>query len=113
MRELLHAKIHRATVTEADIAYIGSITIDESLMERVDLWEGERVLVTSNTTGVRLETYIIKGVRNSGQICMNGSAAHIIKRGEEVIIMAFRLSERPIEAKSILVDENNRFVRYL
>ena len=112
MRWLLHAKIHNATVTAADVNYVGSITIDRSLMEAVDLWEGERVLVVSNTSGERLETYAIPGTANSGKIEMNGAAALRIKRGEEIIIMAFRCSAEPIEAKVALVDDNNRFVEY-
>ena len=79
MRELLQSKIHKATVTEANLEYIGSITIDEDLMEMIDLWEGQKVLVVSNTSGSRLETYAIKGERGSGKICMNGAAAHLIR----------------------------------
>ena len=109
MREVLQSKIHNATVTEANLAYIGSITIDESLMERIDLWEGQKVLVVSNTSGSRLETYVIRGERDSGVICMNGAAAHLIKKGEEVIIIGFAFSETPIPAKCILVDEHNRY----
>ena len=113
MRVLLHAKIHKARVTEANLNYVGSITIDEALIERVDIWPGERVLVVSNSSGARLETYVIPGPRGSGGICMNGAAAHLIQPGEEIIIMAFRLSEEPLTAKMILVDEANRFVREL
>ena len=80
MRWLLRSKIHKAKVTEANLNYNGSITIDEDLMEKVDFWLGEKVLVVSNTTGIRLETYVIKGKRGSGIICMNGAAAHLIKR---------------------------------
>ena len=75
MRQLLRSKIHNAYVTEANLAYIGSITIDEDLMDAVGLWEGERVLVVSNTSGARLETYVIAGARGSGHIAMNGAAA--------------------------------------
>ncbi|MFH2202611.1 MAG: aspartate 1-decarboxylase [Elusimicrobiota bacterium] len=113
MRSVLHAKIHNATVTEANLRYIGSITIDETLIEHVGLWPGEKVLVVSNTSGTRLETYVIRGERDSGVICMNGAAAHLIKRGEEIIIMGFELTAEPIAAKIILVDKNNRFVRRL
>jgi len=112
MRWLLSSKIHKATVTGADVNYVGSITIDRSLMEAVDLWEGERVLVVSTTSGARLETYVIPGKANSGDIEMNGAAALKIKRGEEVIIMAFRCSIDPIRARIALVDKNNRFVEY-
>lgn len=113
MRWILRSKIHKATVTEANLNYIGSITIDEELMEKVGLWSGEKVLVASNTSGARLETYVLVGERNSGIICMNGAATHLIKKGEEIIIMGFELSDKPIEPKIILVDENNKFVKYL
>ena len=113
MRWVLRSKIHKATVTEADLNYIGSITIDEALVERVGFWPGEKVLVVSNTTGARLETYVIVGKKNSGIICMNGASAHLIKKGEEIIIMGFELTDKPIESKNILVDNNNRFVKYL
>jgi aspartate 1-decarboxylase len=112
MRWLLHAKIHKATVTAADVDYVGSITIDKSLMEAVDLWEGERVLVVSTTSGERLETYAIPGKANSGAIEMNGAAALRIRRGEEIIVMAFRCTAEPVSAKVALVDKNNRFVGY-
>ena len=113
MRWVLSAKIHKASVTEADVASAGSITIDETLMEHVGLWVGEKVLVVSNTTGARLETYVIRGERDSGVICMNGAAAHLIAKGEEIIIMGFELSDRPVEPKRILVDASNRFVQWL
>lgn len=113
MRWFLRSKIHKARVTEANVDYIGSITIDEELIEKAGLLPGEKVLVVSNTSGERLETYVIAGERGSGMICMNGAAAHVIKKGEEIIIMGFELSDKPVEAKNILVDENNRFIRYL
>ena len=113
MRWVLRSKIHKATVTDANVAYVGSITIDEELIERVGLWPGEKVLVVSNTSGARLETYVIAGERESGVINMNGAAAHLIKRGEEIIIIGFELTERPIVPRQILVDRDNRFVRDL
>ena len=113
MRWVLRSKINKATVTQANVDYIGSITIDEDLIERVGLWSGEKVLVVSNTSGARLETYAIVGKRNSGIICMNGAAAHIIKKGEEIIIMGFELTNKPTKTKSILVDKENKFVRKL
>jgi len=113
MRLLLRSKIHKATVTEANLAYMGSITIDEELMEKAGLWVGEHVLVVSNTTGRRLETYVITGKRGSGVICMNGAAAHLIKEGEEIIIMGFEFTDKLVKATNILVDENNRFVKFL
>jgi aspartate 1-decarboxylase len=112
-RFVLSSKIHRATVTEAELAYVGSITIDATLLEAVDLWEGERVLVVSVTSGARLETYVIAGNRGSGVVCMNGPAAHLIRKGEVIVIMGFCLSENHLKPRVILVDENNRFVRYL
>jgi aspartate 1-decarboxylase len=113
MRSVLRSKIHKATVTEANIGYIGSITIDQALIEKSGLWPGEKVAVVSNTTGARLETYVLVGERNSGVICMNGAAAHLIKAGEEIIIMGYELTDKPIEPTAILVDKDNRFVRTL
>ncbi len=113
MRWFLRSKIHRATVTEANLDYIGSVTIDEDLSEMVGLMIGEKVLVVDNTNGARVETYVIRGERGSGTICMNGAAAHLIKTGDQVIIMGFELSDTPITPRSILVDEKNRFVRFL
>lgn len=113
MRWVLRSKIHQATITEAELSYVGSITIDEELTEKVGLWEGEKVLITNSTTGVRLETYVIFGKRGSGIICANGPAVHLLKVGEKVVIMGFELTDKPIEAKKIELDENNRFVKYL
>lgn len=113
MRWILRSKIHKAVITENDLEYIGSITIDEDLIERAGFWPGEKVLVVSNPSGARLETYVIAGERGSGVICMNGAAAHQINAGEEIIIMGFELTDRPIEPKNILVDQGNRFVRFL
>lgn len=113
MRELLQSKIHKATVTQADISYVGSVTIDQDLLDKCDLWVGQKVLIVSNTSGARLETYVIAGARGSGVICINGAAAHLIKKGEEVIIIGFEFSEKIVEPKCILVDGENRFVRYL
>lgn len=113
MRWLLRSKIHKAKVTEANLNYVGSITIDEDLIEKAGFWTNEKVLIVSNTTGVRLETYVIKGERGSGVICMNGAAAHLIKKDEEVIIMGFDLLSQPIIPKIILVDENNKFLKNL
>ncbi len=103
MRCFLHAKIHKATVTQADPDYIGSITIDEDLIDKAGLLPGEKVLVVSNSSGARLETYIIAGERNSGIISMNGAAAHLVKKGDKIIVMDFELSEKSIDATNILV----------
>jgi len=113
MRVLARLKIHKATVTDANVDYVGSITIDEDLVEKAGLWPGEKVLVVSNTTGERLETYVILGERGSGQVIMNGGAAHKIKAGEEVIIIAFEISDRPVKTSFILVNKSNKFVKYL
>jgi len=100
-------------VTEANVNYVGSITIDSNLIERAGLWPGEKVLVVSNASGARLETYVITGKAGSGEICMNGAAALIIKAGEEIIIMGFELAAEPVTPKIILVDKKNRFERNL
>jgi aspartate 1-decarboxylase len=113
MKWVLSSKIHQAIVTEADIRYVGSITIDEALIEAVGLWPGERVQVVSNSSGERLETYVIPGERNSGIICMNGACAHKIKVGEEIIIMGYTLSEKPTTPKIILLDKHNTIQRFI
>jgi aspartate 1-decarboxylase len=113
MRSVLRSKIHKAVVTEANIDYVGSITIDEDLIDKADLWPGEKVLVVSNTSGARLETYVIAGERGSGVVGLNGAAAHLINVGDEVIIMAFELTNEPVNPTMILVDEQNQLVRYL
>jgi len=111
MRWMLRSKIHKATVTEADLSYEGSITIDRELIERVGLLPGEKVLVVSNTSGARLETYVIAGEPGSGVICINGAAAHLIKKGEQVIVMGFELTDSPVHASAVLVDAQNKVVR--
>jgi len=113
MRWMLRSKIHQATVTDADLRYVGSITIDEELMEMVELLPGEKVMVVSNTSGARLETYAIPGPRGSGVICMNGAAAHLIKKGEEIILMGFELANGPVAAKQIVLGRGNEFVKWL
>ena len=113
MRFLLRSKIHRATVTEANLEYVGSVTIDSELVEKAGLMEGEKVMVTSVTSGARLETYVILGEAGSGVICMNGPTAHLIKKGEIVVIMGFELADKPIEPTVILVDAENKFKEYI
>lgn len=113
MRIMLKSKIHKAIVTDANLEYIGSITLDEVLMEKADLWEGEQVMVVDNTNGNRLFTYVIAGEKNSGMICMNGAASHLVNKGDEIIIMAFAVTSKKIRAKNILVDQKNRFQRML
>ena len=115
MRQFLRAKIHKATVTEANLDYVGSVTLDASLMERVGIEEYEKVLIVDNTNGARIETYALKGEPDSGVVCINGAAAHLVHEGDEVIVMAFELrdptGEGPAKPRQILVDRRNRYLR--
>lgn len=109
---LLKGKIHCATVTEADLRYMGSITIDEDLMEAAGILPNERVQVVDNNNGARLETYTIPGPRGSGVICLNGAAARCVQPGDVVIIMAYAFFAQE-EAKGyqplvVMVDEKNK-----
>jgi aspartate 1-decarboxylase len=90
MRWVIRSKIHNATVTEANLAYVGSITIDKALIDQAGLWVGEHVLVVSNTSGARLETCIIEGPEGSGSICMNGAVPHLITKGRTNNYYGFR-----------------------
>lgn len=110
LRSLLKSKIHRATITDANIAYEGSITIPTDLMKAANLWEGERVLVTSITSGARLETYVIPGKAKSGQLVINGAAAHLISSGHLVTIMAWTWSKTAIKPRRLLLDASNRVI---
>ncbi|KGN74367.1 aspartate decarboxylase [Porphyromonas macacae] len=87
--QILKSKIHRVTITEANLSYIGSITIDEELMDAAGILRGERVQIVDNNNGSRLETYVIPGERGSGVICLNGAAARIVQPGDVIIIMAY------------------------
>ena len=111
-RAMLKSKIHRATVTEANVDYMGSITIDEKLMELADLLPGEKVLVADLNNGARFETYVVKGRKGSGVICINGAAAKLAGPGDLVIIMSFSLVDDKEAAKFIpkivFVDEKNK-----
>lgn len=100
---MLRSKLHKAIVTEADLSYVGSVTIDQDLIAIAGFSPGEKVLIVSNTSGQRLETYIIEGEKGSGVICINGAAAHVIKKGEEVIIMGFELVDNPQAIKPAIV----------
>ena len=111
LRELLKSKLHRAMITDADVEYEGSIEIPRDLMDGADLWPGEKVLVASITTGARLETYVLEGKPGTGKILINGGAAHLIKAGERVTIMAFGCSEKPVSPQIVLLDEFNHIVR--
>jgi aspartate 1-decarboxylase len=110
---ILKSKLHRVTITEANLDYIGSITIDEDLMDAANIYAGERVQVVDNTNGARLETYVIPGKRGSGCICINGAAAHLVHVGDTVIIMAYALMT-PEEQKefkpAIVFPTNNHLV---
>lgn len=110
-REVLKSKLHRAMITDADVDYEGSIEIPSDLMAGADLWAGEKVLVASITTGARLETYVLEGKPGTGKILINGGAAHLIKAGERVTIMAFGLSATPVMPKILLLDEKNHCLR--
>lgn len=115
LTQFLKAKIHRAKVTQAELDYVGSITIDVALLEAAGIREYERVQVVDINNGQRLETYAICGQRNSGIICLNGAAARMVNVGDKVIIMTYALLEdREIEAfvpKVVFVDENNKVTR--
>ncbi len=108
---MFHGKIHRATVTEANLEYMGSITIDEELLELAEIFPGERVQVVNNNNGARLETYTIAGKRGSGVICLNGAAARQTQVGDTVIIMAYALMDeqeaRTLVPKVVMVDKDN------
>ncbi|BFT71473.1 MULTISPECIES: aspartate 1-decarboxylase [Paenibacillus] len=90
-RTMMKAKIHRATVTEANLNYIGSITIDEDLLDLVDMLPNEKVQIVNNNNGARLETYIIAGPRGTGVVCLNGAAARLVQEGDTVIIMTYAM----------------------
>lgn len=111
LREVLKSKLHRAVITEADVEYEGSIEIPRDLMDAADLWPGEKVLVASITTGARLETYVLEGEPNTGKILINGGAAHLIKKGERVAIMAFGYTDIPIKPKNLLMGDHNEILR--
>ena len=113
--EVLKSKIHRAKVTQAELNYVGSITIDEDLMDAANLIENEKVLVVNNNNGARLETYVITGERGSGTICLNGAAARLVQVGDIVIIISFALMDfdkaKTFKASVVFPDENNRVIR--
>lgn len=114
LRTMLKSKVHRATVTHADLHYVGSLTVDRDLLDAADLLPGEQVSVVDVTNGARLETYVIEGERGSGVIGVNGAAAHLIHTGDLVIVISYaQLADA--EARSYVpavvhVDENNRVI---
>lgn len=115
MRIMMKSKIHRATVTQADLDYVGSVTLDAALMEAADLLEGEQVAIVDITNGARIETYVIPGPRGSGVIGINGAAAHLIHPGDLVIMMSYAVlsdaEARALEPKVVHVDSTNRIVK--
>jgi aspartate 1-decarboxylase len=115
MRIMMKSKIHRATVTHADLHYVGSVTLDAGLMEAADLLEGEQVAIVDITNGARIETYVIPGERGSGVIGINGAAAHLVHAGDLVIIMSYAMIEdseaRALKPLVVHVDERNRVVK--
>lgn len=111
LRFMCKSKIHRATVTEANLNYVGSITIDEALMEAADIYPNEKVQIVNNNNGARFETYVIKGEKNSGVVCLNGAAARLVAPGDTVIIISYAMVDNK-EAKDfkpslVFVDEEN------
>lgn len=114
-REMFKSKIHRATVTDANLNYIGSITIDLDLMESADILENEKVLVLDIDNGSRFETYAMAGERGSGEICLNGAAARLVQKGDKVIIISFGLytddEAKKLESIVIHVDGNNKIIQ--
>jgi len=115
MRTMMKSKIHRATVTQADLDYVGSVTLDSELMDAADLLEGEQVAIVDITNGARIETYVIPGPRGSGVIGINGAAAHLIHSGDLVIIISYATladaDARTLKPTIVHVDGQNRVVK--
>lgn len=111
---MFKSKIHRATVTEANLNYVGSVTIDKSLLKATGILPGEKVQIVNNNNGARLETYVIEGKENSGVICLNGAAARLVQAGDNVIIIAYcwatEEEAKTFEPKIVFVDEKNRIL---
>jgi aspartate 1-decarboxylase len=112
---MMKSKIHRATVTQADLDYVGSVTLDEDLMDAADLLEGEQVAIVDITNGARIETYVIPGARGSGVIGINGAAAHLVHPGDLVIIISYAVVDdaeaRALKPAIVHVDSANRIVK--
>ena len=113
MREMLKSKIHRCRVTATNPEYSGSIVIDQELMEKADLLEFEKVLIGNASNGQRWETYVIPGERGSGTIAAQGPCARLCQTGDMLVIQAYELTDTPVRPKLVLVDERNRFVKYI
>ncbi|MER7459690.1 aspartate 1-decarboxylase [Micromonospora sp. NPDC126480] len=114
LRTMLKSKIHRATVTQADLHYVGSVTVDQNLLDAADLLPGEQVAIVDITNGARLETYVIPGERGSGVIGINGAAAHLVHPGDLVILISYGQMDdaeaRSYQPKVVHVDPANRIV---
>ncbi|HEU5138904.1 MAG TPA: aspartate 1-decarboxylase [Bacillales bacterium] len=112
MRTMMNAKLHRARVTEADLNYVGSVTIDSDLLDAVGIFPGEKVQIVNNNNGERLETYTIAGERGSGVVCLNGAAARLVQKDDVVIIVSYAMmSEEEIQShrpKIAVLDDRNR-----
>ena len=112
--EFLHSKIHRATVTDANLNYVGSITIDETLLKAANIKEWQKVEILDVNNGERFQTYVIKGEADSGCICLNGAAARKVQKGDKVIIVTYaQMDENEIKNHKptiIIVDENNKII---
>ncbi|WP_019241993.1 MULTISPECIES: aspartate 1-decarboxylase [Bacillus] len=113
-RTMMKGKIHRATVTEANLNYVGSITIDEDILDAVDMLPNEKVAIVNNNNGARLETYIIPGERGSGVVCLNGAAARLVQPGDIVIIISYAIiAEEHVknhQPKVAIMGENNKII---
>jgi aspartate 1-decarboxylase len=111
-RTLMKSKLHRARVTEANLHYVGSITIDEDLMEEADLLENEKVQVVNNSNGARFETYVIRGERGSGTVCLNGAAARLVHPGDEIIVISYAMLDdreaREWQPRVVLLNAQNK-----
>lgn len=112
---MLKSKIHRATVVQSELDYVGSITIDETLMEEAGIYEYEKVQIADIDNGNRFETYVIAGEKDSGMICLNGAAAHMVSLGDKVIIMSYAQMTpeevRENKPKVVFVDDDNKITR--
>jgi aspartate 1-decarboxylase len=113
LREICKSKIHRATITAADLHYVGSIGIDKTLMQLTNIIPGEKVAIWNINNGERIETYVIPLEGDSGEVVVNGAAARHFQAGDTVIIVAFCLTDEPVTAKMIMVDKKNRFAKDL
>ncbi|BAB05408.1 aspartate 1-decarboxylase [Halalkalibacterium halodurans] len=116
-RTMMKAKLHRARVTESNLNYVGSITIDEDIMDAVDIVENEKVQIVNNNNGARFETYVIKGPRGSGVFCLNGAAARLVQEGDVIIVISYALvaeeNVKEHQPKVAVLNESNQIVEML